>query len=170
MLSDRGLKVEYADAALSPVIRAVDSKGDYTFVVTCDEPKLGVRTLRKLKEDAAAGNAKHLIVVCPLGLTHFAHKENAYTSEDAHISTEIFRKSELSFNVTRHELVPAYTALTSQQKKILLSKLSCTTGQLPKMREHDPVARYYRFPKGTVLKIDRSIGALEPNTYFRIVA
>ena len=169
MLQDRGYKVEYSDPSLTPAIKAVDCKGDALFVILAEEPKLGVRTLRKMKEDSINGNAKHLIVICPLGLTHFAQKENLIDDSSGFV-TEIFKKSELGFNVTRHELVPKYTLLTSVQKKNLLTTLRCTHSQLPKIREHDPVARYYRFTRGSVLKIERAIGTLESNIYYRIVA
>ena len=144
-----------------------DSRQELTYVFVCAEQKVGVRTLRKIRHECAAGNVTHLIVLTPDGLTPFAHRE--LTDTEGGCDIEVFRKRELCMPVTRHSLVPKHEPLTAAQKKQLLQDLRCKQSALPKLKESDPVARYLHLQAGTVVKITRRIGTLEAEPYFRVV-
>lgn len=144
-----------------------DTKGDLTFVFLSYETKVGVRSLRKIKQDSAASGSKHIILVSPDGLTPFASRE--LNDMEAGVDIEVFRKHELRFPVTHHRLVPTHTPLTKAQKAQLVAELGGRVSCLPKLKESDPVARYLHLAQGTVVKITRRIGSLEAEPYFRVV-
>lgn len=145
-------------------------RGEPMAVYLTDESKVGVKSIRRLKDEAARHGSKHILFVCPDGLTPFATKE---LKEDANkaspVTIEVFRKPELAFCVAKHSLVPAHRLLGTQERRDLLEHLGCKVSALPKLKDSDPVARYFRFPVGSVVRIDRKIGNLESEPYFRLV-
>jgi DNA-directed RNA polymerase subunit H (RpoH/RPB5) len=143
-----------------------DAKGEPTFVFLSHETKVGVKALRKIRQDSAASGSKHIILVSADGLTPFASRE---LNEMEGFDIEIFRRHELRFPVTHHRLVPLHTPLTKAQKAQLVAELGGRASCLPKLKETDPVARYLHLSPGTVVKITRRIGSMEAEPYFRIV-
>ena len=142
------------------------AKGELCLAYFTQETKVGVKTLRAVRSECKAAGGAHLILVAPEGLTHFASRELAV--EDG-LHVEIFRKDELSFNVTKHRLVPPHRLLSAAERRQVLASLGCKPSALPKLRASDPVARYYGWPAGSVVRIDRSVGTLEPEAVFRAV-
>jgi DNA-directed RNA polymerase I, II, and III subunit RPABC1 len=145
-----------------------DSKGDLTFCYLSHESKVGVRTLRKMRSDVVTSGGSHMILLSLEGLTPFANKERNEMDNNS-VDIEIFCKRDLCMPVIHHCLVPPHTALTRAQKAQLLTELRCKPGQLPKLKESDPVARYLHLTPGTVVRIVRRIGSMEAEPYFRIV-
>ena len=174
MLLDRKChNFQFIGTGVEPVLLCSlkDENGDKMHVYISNEPKVGVKLLRKLREEAECHSVSHVLLACPAGLTPFAakvHKDTNGTKDNP--AMEVFRKQELGFCVPYHCLVPPHVALTNAEKRELLEFLKCRSCSLPKLKESDPVAKYYRFPLGTVVKIDRSIGGIECDTYFRVVS
>lgn len=65
---------------------------------------------------------------------------------------EIFCQDELTYNVTKHQLVPKHT------KTRLPSKIGLKN--IPKISRTDPVVRFLGFKVGDVVKIERKNGTL----------
>jgi DNA-directed RNA polymerase I, II, and III subunit RPABC1 len=174
MLSDRGCTdLRPIGTGVDPILlcSCTDERGDSMAIYLTDEIKVGVKSVRKLRDDSRLTNMKHLLLASPEGLTPFAAKElKDIESQDSEFSVEVFRKVELSFCVPHHILVPPHRVLGMTEKKFLLAHLGCRPNALPKLKESDPVARYYRYPTGAVVRIDRNIGTLECEPYFRVVA
>lgn len=172
MLIDRGCTdLKAVGTGVDPVLLCTckDERREPMAVFLTDESKVGVKSIRKLREDALRVGTRHVIFCCPDGLTPFATKELKEEDSNSEVNIEVFRKPELSFCVARHALVPSHRLLSSQERKELLSHLGCKATALPKLKESDPVARYYRFTPGNVVRIDRHIGNLESEPYFRLV-
>lgn len=172
MLRDRGYTdLRPVGTGADPILLCTcrDDRRELTTVYLTDEPKVGVKSVRKLKEDAQRMGTKHIIFGCPDGLTPFATKELKDQEEASDVVIEVFRKAELSFCVARHSLVPVHRLLNPTERKALLTHLGCKAISLPKLKESDPVARYFRFAPGSVVRIDRNIGNLESEPYFRLV-
>jgi DNA-directed RNA polymerases I, II, and III subunit RPABC1 len=144
-------------------------KGDILIVFLADECKIGVKTIRKLREECGKQGATNAILVCTDGMTPFAQKEIKSYEEDHNLTVDIFKKAELAFNVTHHHLVPKHIPLSAAQKRELLATLNCKANALPKIKSSDPVIRYLGSPIGTVLQIKRTIGLQEAEIYYRIV-
>ena len=169
MLLDRGYRSlcsigRGADPLL--VCSCRDTDDELCLVFFSDEPKVGVKTLRATRVEAEAAKAGRVIFVTRAGLTHFAKRE---LEKDAGLKTEIFCKAELSFNVTRHSLVPPHRLVKGEERRAVLDMLDCKPAQLPKLRETDPVARYYAWSPGSIVRIDRCIGTLENEVVYRVV-
>lgn len=171
LLLDRGCKdVKPVGTGVDPVLlcTCIDERHASMAVYLTDEPKVGVKTIRKLIESAQRTNIKHVLFGCPNGLTPFASKE-LKGGEDESMAIEVFRKSELAFCVAHHSLVPPHKLLDARERRELLARLGCKASALPKLKETDPVARYFRFSPGSIVRIDRRIGNLESEPYFRFV-
>jgi DNA-directed RNA polymerase I, II, and III subunit RPABC1 len=101
-------------------------------------------------------------------MTPFATKEMGMEG-DAMPQIDVFKKAQLAFNVTKHNLVPRHVPLSVLEKKKLLQRLNCKAHSLPKIKADDPVVHYSGLPIGTVIAIERTFGALETESYYRLV-
>eukprot|EP00047_Mylnosiga_fluctuans_P023026 m.130718 g.130718 ORF g.130718 m.130718 type:complete len:222 (+) comp9458_c1_seq3:130-795(+) len=68
---------------------------------------------------------------------------------------QVFSKTELLVNVTKHQLVPQHDVLTDEEKAQLLARYKVSDDVLPSIQEDDPIARYYGLAKGQVIRITR---------------
>lgn len=75
---------------------------------------------------------------------------------------EIFAQSELKYNVTKHVLVPRHEAMSKEESKEFKDKYG---KKFNSMLLSDPVARFYGYEKGDVVKVYRRGGVLS----YRIV-
>ena len=91
-------------------------------------------------------------IVVMKGTTNIARKE----LENLHpCRIELFEQDELMVNITKHDLVPAHTVLSPENKAELLKKYRVKESQLPKIGIEDPIARYFGVKRGQVMKIVR---------------
>lgn len=150
------------------VCSARDPQNELVFVYFLKENKVGVRTLRRIQSECEAGSCAHAIAVTEDGLTPFAQKE-LDDPEKLGCVIEIFKKKELSFCILDHVSVPQHRLLSPAEKKALLAKLGCKASCLPRIKDHDPVVRFMRFPLGSIVKICRNIGSNQED-YYRMVA
>jgi DNA-directed RNA polymerase I, II, and III subunit RPABC1 len=67
----------------------------------------------------------------------------------------IMLHDELKFNVSRHCMVPKHTGISKEDAAIFFESRKLSPQQLPLLRESDPIAKYYGYPKGTLVKIER---------------
>lgn len=144
------------------------SGADVVFVYFLKETKVGVRTLRKIQQECEAAGGQRVVLVTEDGLTPFAAKE--LESPDRVGVVEVFRRRELAFCLVEHALVPRHELLGPAERRQLLQQLRCKATALPRLKEADPVARYYRFPLGGVVRIYRNIGTSNEEIYYRLVA
>lgn len=140
---------------------------DLWSVYLSEETKIGVKTLRKMREECVKQGVTRVLLVGVDGLTPFALKE-LKTYDDA-VVIEIFKKADLAFNVTKHHLVPRHEVLTGPEKRELLAELQCKPSALPKVRSSDPVVKYMGCLPGSILRIHRHIGSMEEEVYYRLV-
>jgi len=174
MLSDRGYSV--ADADLNMTYEAFTEKfpdarresltmfhtmpDDETasiFVFFEEDPKVGVKPIKRNLQRMQDENVKRAIMVVQLGLTAFAKQALSTTvnSTGGKYRIEQFNEKELLVNITEHQLVPRHQLLTPLEKKALLQKYKLKETQLPRIQTKDAVARYFGLNRGDVLKIAR---------------
>jgi len=62
----------------------------------------------------------------------------------------------ITFNLTKHEMVPKHEIIEDEEKKELIKNLQITNvDKLPTIKKNDPVAKYYGMKEGDICKITR---------------
>lgn len=100
----------------------------------------------------------HAIVVYKNAITPMAKRVLETCTE---FEFEIFLEEELMYNITKHRLVPKHTLLTIKQAHDFKAKFGTS---IPTLLKSDPVARFYGYKRGDVVKVERGEGVC-----FRIV-
>lgn len=137
------------------------------FLCVTSISKFGVDETKLLIGKLERTNAKELILILSETITSFASKMLIeYTASKA-CKLWIFTEQQLRFNVTKHRLVPKHKKLTKIEKEKILTKNKLQIGQIPKLLNSDPIAKYYGFDTGDLIQIKRDIGSDE--LFFRIV-
>ena len=130
-----------------------------------DEPKIKKTALQTVQIQAVTLKTKRAILI--------VRDQTAYsrrsTSDDDLINLEVFTLDDLQVNITEHVMVPKHSVLNDEQKFELLSKYRIKESQLPKIRQLDPIARYFGVSKGDVMKIVRPSETAGRYVTYRIV-
>jgi DNA-directed RNA polymerase I, II, and III subunit RPABC1 len=84
-------------------------------------------------------------------------------------SIELFPMKDLLLNITHNVLVPRHRLIDVETIERVLDKYNCTIDQLPKLKLHDPVARYYGFKIGDVCEITRNSPITGYSLSYRLV-
>lgn len=131
------------------------------------DAKVGVNHMKEIRTDLESRNMKHTIIVYNHSVTSFAKQ---YIDEmiRENIRVEVFKRSELYFNITKHDIVPKHTLLTVYEKNELVRNLKIKPTQLPHIKRADAMAKYMGLVKGDVVRIDRKSEITEQSIYYRI--
>ena len=104
-------------------------------------------------------NLVHAIIIYKDSVTHVAKK---VIDDLQGITIELFDEKTLRYNITKHRLVPQHTPLTKTESMEFRKKYGV---KLPVILKSDPIAHFYNFQKGDIIRIDRPDGYVS----FRIV-
>lgn len=126
---------------------------DQMFVFFAEEPKIGVKTIQGFYEMMQEEKVHRCIIIVRIGLTPSA--KQAMKNVSPGYIMEDFLETEMLTNITEHELVPQHILLTTEEKEELFSRYRLKENQLMKLPTSDPVARYYGYKRGEVIKIIR---------------
>jgi len=131
------------------------------------ETKVSVKKMKEIKDIIEKDEGyTHMIIVYKNNITSFAKQ---FISTNLNIHVQVFSENELSFNVTKHELVPKHEILTTGEKLAVLKKYKCESTKFPTMLSSDPVSRYYGLKPGTMVKITRPSPTSGEYTLYRLV-
>ena len=97
-------------------------------------------------------NFVHAIVVHDKAVTPMAQK---VVEELQGIRIELFPMKSLRYNITKHRLVPRHVPLSKMEMKSFKDLYGT---KIPYLLYSDPVARFYDFQRGDIIKIERSNG------------
>jgi DNA-directed RNA polymerases I, II, and III subunit RPABC1 len=149
----------------SPVIKANDGNGCELFVYWHNEERIGIKFIRQLDE-LQTKTGRNVILLSVEGPTAFSKKEC-----DCRNWLQMLLYKELYINITKHSLVPKHRKLALDEIPELKSRYSLSESmqELPKLPVSDPICKYYKFDRGNVVEIERTVGALEKGKYYRIV-
>lgn len=104
--------------------------------------------LRKKVESLQVLNFKHIILIT---------KDNINKKESVEKKRiEYFDLFELSFNISKHSLVPKHTIVMKDKQTIMSDYNIKSILMLPHILHTDPVARYIGAKKGDVVEITRN--------------
>jgi DNA-directed RNA polymerase I, II, and III subunit RPABC1 len=153
MLSQRGYKVLKQDAES---IIAEKTSSDQIVVFFNQPSKLDKERVIEyinLMSDLAI---YHSIIVFKNIVTPVAKKvieELPSKLESINFFIELFDEKNLRFNITKHRLVPKHEALSKAESLAFIEKFGV---KIPVLLRLDPVARFYNFQRGEIIKITRS--------------
>lgn len=143
-----------------------DDPSDKIYVFFRDDAKLGVSTIKSIKDLIFTEGVYRAIIVVQNELKSKARSELNLFSQ---VRIEAFLEDELLVNVTEHVLVPEHQVLTNAEKKDLLLTYTVKETQLPRMLVTDPVAKYYGLKRGQVCRIIRHSETAGIYVTYRIV-
>jgi len=148
------------DGSLSrePLMMVHRNKNDPTdqiFVFFPDEPKVGVKPIRKYCDKMKEEKVQRAIIIVKQAMTAFA--KQALAEMAPLLTLEHFQETELLVNITQHQLVPRHILLSREEKQVLLDRYKLKESQLPRIQHSDPVARYYGLQRGQVGFVRRDI-------------
>lgn len=117
-----------------------------------NDSSLGVKQLKAFAQLLSEKNYKSGIFITAAKATSSAMK---IIPSILPTVMEVFQEEDLLVNISRHELVPKHTLLSSEDKKRLLERYRLKETQLPRIRQDDPMAKYLGLRRGQVVKIIR---------------
>jgi DNA-directed RNA polymerase I, II, and III subunit RPABC1 len=91
----------------------------------------------------------HSIIIYKENVTPVAKK---VIEELQDIYLELFEENTLRYNITKHRLVPKHTALSKAESMIFKKRYGV---KIPVLLSVDPIAKFYFFKKGDIIKIER---------------
>jgi DNA-directed RNA polymerase I, II, and III subunit RPABC1 len=138
---------------LSCLVAHQEDPSNLLVIFFADDPKVGVKVIRKYFDRMQNDGITHGIIVIQQGLTPSA--KQALADMLPTYVLEQFLEYELLINITKHQLVPQHIALTTDEKIELLQRYKLKEDQMPRIQQVDPVARYYGLQHGQVVKIIR---------------
>lgn len=171
MLFDRGYcKIINQEDDDKVIIAINEHTNQRVFVYFVSDPKVSVKKVKSIRDLMSDSSEIYtcLLLVYKNSITTFA-KQFIATDIDPSLHVQAFSEKELMFNVTKHELVPKFEILTTEEKKQVIQKYRTSAKHFPRMTTSDPISRYYGILPGTMVKITRkSPTAFEYESY-RIV-
>jgi len=130
------------------------------------DPKVSVKHIKNIKE-LLDDNYTCLMLIYKNVITAFA-KQFIVTDID-HLFVQAFSETELSFNITKHQLVPKHEILSNDEKRKVLNTYRTTLKHFPLMLSSDPVARYYGLLPGAMVRITRKSPSSGEYVLYRVV-
>lgn len=153
---------------LNFVVHKLHSKEVTLKVIFPDEDGPTSKQIEAYYTECKEQKIQHILIVAQKALSQSANKTITELSSPEN-NLELFLESELVTNVTEHVFVPKHTLLSSSEKINLLQKYRVSESHLPKIHSSDPVARYYGFKKGDIVKIERSSESAGKYNFYRLV-
>ncbi|ELP94824.1 DNA-directed RNA polymerase I, II, and III subunit RPABC1, putative [Entamoeba invadens IP1] len=129
------------------------SADDGIIVLFAKDDKMKTEVFRSYAEEVQGQECKRAIVVYRGQLSSVIVQ--FVNSSEQKVKWELLLEDELIVNVTKHVLVPEHIKLTDEEKQAVLKKYQVKESQLPRLLKSDPIAKYYGFERGDVIKIIR---------------
>jgi DNA-directed RNA polymerase subunit H (RpoH/RPB5) len=172
MLQARGYGVVLDDGLLAPdeqdqladfPLVAVNQNNRLTAVYFCPEPKMSVGALRRLRDILHDVDR----LECVVAVVHHSVTPVAIKEARAEEMIHLFQFGELMFNPTASVAVSRHRRIDDPTE--VVKKFHSKPEQFPAMYTDDPIARYYGWPAGTVVEVDRRLAGFRQIMY-RLVA
>jgi DNA-directed RNA polymerases I, II, and III subunit RPABC1 len=170
MLKDRGYDRIVSEDDVTIVAKRTSSNDRNVLVYFIYDAKVSVKRVKTIKEMIDNDNDieyECLILVYKTAITTFA--KQFITTDVNNLFVQAFSERELSFNVTKHHLVPKHVVLTPEEKRGVVKKYRTAMKHFPLMLSSDPVARYYGLLPGAMVKITRPSPTAGEYTLYRVV-
>jgi DNA-directed RNA polymerase I, II, and III subunit RPABC1 len=142
-------------------ILALKPDGFKMCVFTTNSSKFNVETIHEYISMMKKMDINHSIIVYQDTATPVAKK---IIEESTELNIELFHVDELQYNITKHSLVPRHQIMYKKNTVGCSNFKKKYSSKFPLLQKNDPVARFYGFDTGDIIKITRDDGVM-----FRIV-
>jgi len=129
---------------------------------------VGIGPVRDYIEWMRANAVTNAIVLSMNGPTPFTIKGLSQADSYKDVKLEFFEYQHLAYCVADHEIQPKHFIMSKKSKNIVLSRYKIKQEKLPKIKESDPLAKFYGLEKGDMMKFICTNGAQEYSTRYRI--
>src|SRR5436309_2537659 len=107
------------------------------------------------------------ILIVSASLTHKASEAIKLFFLTNRMKNQIFFEDDLTYNLTHHISVPEHEYLSPTEAEAKLIEMKTTRFQLPLLKITNPIARYYGWEVGDIIRIhryDTEVSILSPNS------
>tara|TARA_B100001287_G_C22494576_1_gene440584 strand:+ start:169 stop:723 length:555 start_codon:yes stop_codon:yes gene_type:complete len=150
MMNDRGYSVVNDSKNSDYVLFKGKGKDDIGIFITT-VAKLCIKTLKEILHITEERVLRHILIMYQDSITPFVLK---IINNIKNIKVEYFSVNELQYNITKHSLQPIFEKLTKDEIKSIRVKIK-NIEKLPIMFTVDPIARYYNYQQGDVIRVRR---------------
>ena len=151
MFTQRGY-TEISENGKTPLC-AISTQGKVC-VFLSTEKKMDNKELEEKIASLKSEGSKHGIVVYREPPTRNA-VEHIGEYEKIGYHLELFNVEDLQYNITHHYLVPKHTLLNPRDTLEFKRKFGV---KIPALLRTDPVCKFYDFPKGGIVRVERKSG------------
>lgn len=116
--------------------------------------KIGVEIVKYYVSLVTKNEYKAFILVVNGSITVQSRKDMDENIRHVY-NAEYFYLNRLQINITRHKYVPKHTKLSEEEKNKIVKAYNTPIENFPYIQESDPVARYYNFREGDLIKVER---------------
>jgi DNA-directed RNA polymerase subunit H (RpoH/RPB5) len=158
MIEQRG----YTNIEIQDNDRVIAKKqdGKKIIIFLSNIPKFNVKCMSEYISITNEIGIKHLLIIYKDGVTSSTKKAIEQLQDDIYV--ELFAEENLQFNITKHRLQPIFQKLNEQENKDFKLKYGL---KFPIMKKDDPIACFYDYKKGDMIRIIRKNGIID----YRIV-
>lgn len=139
---------------------ATKPDGKKMIIFSSPVPKFNVKSMSEYISITNEIGIKHLLIIYKDGVTSSTKKAIEQLQDDIYI--ELFAEENLQFNITKHRLQPIFQKLNDIDNKTFKLKYGV---KFPIMKHDDPIACFYNYKKGDIIRIIRKSGIID----YRIV-
>lgn len=186
MMKDRGYNIEkYENFSIHEIetmvtnhqksnkeISPIDIQLDDTLIKYVFTHKIRISNLTMLTDYfIEEGNYKKIIFIVKDKINIESPIEEHFTNifNTTGIFIQYFYLDSLTFNITKHSIVPHHSILSDNESEELVNSLHITSkDKLPKITKSDPVAKYYGLNIGQIVRITRPSETTGITYYYRI--
>jgi len=133
-------------------IIALKPDGNQMLVFFTDSNKFNVKNIQVYISLMDELQIFHAIIVYQDGVTSFTKKAIEQSME---MKFELFAQEDLQYNITKHCYQPKFEKLGMEEASQLKKTYGCNFSI---MRKDDPIAKFYHYQKGDIIKIIRNSG------------
>lgn len=154
MIGQRG----YTDLDIQDNDRVIAKKpdGKWMIIFLSTVSKFNVKCMSEYISITNEIGIKHLLIIYKDGVTSSTKKAIEQLQDDIYV--ELFAEENLQFNITKHRLQPVFQKLNEQENKEFKVKYGL---KFPIMKKDDPVACFYDYKKGDIIRIIRKTGIID---------
>ncbi len=148
MMDVRGYSITNAQDEFKYFLFEAEKNGNMLTVFGNFTEKLSVGAVKECLAFLVERGSAHCVIIYVDGITPLVNK---LVENSVPIRIELFKQSELGYNVTKHVLVPVHSLASAEERQQLVKY----AGKLPCITSADPVVRFLGFNRGDYVKIVR---------------